>query len=404
MRSLKVVARFLSAVMAITLFAALASGVAADAPINLGIKPVGATGSYFTLTLSPGETRQLTVSLGNYGSQSVAAKTYAADAYTIVNGGFGVRLDGQPTSGTTHWLSYSSQTMQIDAGKSETRTFNVSVPSDAKPGEYLTALVIQNAIPTSASDSGSVAINQVNRQAIAVSITVPGPMVPGLAINQISYKPVGDRSVLDFDVANTGNMNLKPTGEFTLTSKADQEISHGPIQMGSFYAGNTTTVEGLLAQQLNPGDYVASLSLTDAKSGVKAEKTLALNIPVPAQPVANSSGAASTGAAVNQSPVAQPATAKSTSAARLVLLGLAVLLLIGLLTFLVYLLRRQRALRAVPQSTAPARESILAQATTPLPSVPSPLLPDRTRPEPVPIRQLRPRDIDDSRDTRKRGA
>src|SRR6185312_6714389 len=320
MKSLKVVARLGVPLILIALFAALVNGAAADTPVSLGIKPVGASGSYFTLNMKPGETQQLTVSLGNFGSESIQARTYAADAYTIVNGGFGVRLDGEPTSGTTSWLSYSAETLQLDAGKSETRTFSVTIPADAKPGEYLTGLVIQNATPTAASASGSVAINQINRQAIAVSITVPGPLVPGLAINQISYTPVGERSVLDFAVANTGNMNLKPSGEFTLKSPDGQEISHGPIQMGSFYAGTTTTVEGLLAQHLNPGDYVASLALTDTKSGATAEKTLPLNVPVPAQPATNASSGASTGAAVNQSPVGS-SKSKSTNSIELVLLG-----------------------------------------------------------------------------------
>jgi hypothetical protein len=405
MKRSKTFVRFFVAVIAIALFAALASSAgAADAPISLGIKPVGATGSYFTLNMKPGETRELTVSLGNYGTEAAEAKTFAADAYTIVNGGFGVRLDGEATSGTTAWLTYPAETLQIEAGKSETRTVTVSIPADAKPGEYIAGLVIQNATPTSASSSGSVAINQINRQAIAIAITVPGPLVPGLEINQVTYKPVGERSALSFGVANTGNMHLKPSGEFTLKSPDGREISHGPIQMDSFYAGTTTNVEGLLSQHLNPGDYVASLTLTDAKSGATAEKSLALTVPVPSASAATTSNSASTGAAVNQSPLAETSAGQSTNDVRLVAIGVAILVLVALLFVLIVQLRRRSARRLEPPVIAPAQATILSRATTPLKSVPSPSLPDRTKQQPIPIRQLRPRDIPDSRNSNQRGA
>src|SRR4051812_9477393 len=70
---------------------------------RLGIRPIDYEG-YFTLEMKPGEKKKLTVELGNYGTQSVKARTYAADVYTLINGGFGVRLDGEATSGTTLWL------------------------------------------------------------------------------------------------------------------------------------------------------------------------------------------------------------------------------------------------------------------------------------------------------------
>ena len=170
--------------------------------------------------------------------------------------------------------------------------------------------MIQNATPVGVSDSGSVAIDQINRQAIAVFITVPGPLVPGLEINQVTYKPVGARSVLSFGVANTGNMKLKPSGEFTLKSPDGQEISHGSIQMDSFYAGTDTKVEGLLSQTLNPGDYIASLTLTDATTGATATNSLAMNVPVPAVAAANTANSASMGRASIRRPYRRPPPAR----------------------------------------------------------------------------------------------
>ena len=94
------------------LFAGVAVSSAAG-PIKLGLTPIGETGSNFTLTMQPGESRNLAVQLVNRGTESVLTRSFAADAYSIVNGGFAVRLDGEPTSGTTTWLSYPTEDVDL---------------------------------------------------------------------------------------------------------------------------------------------------------------------------------------------------------------------------------------------------------------------------------------------------
>ena len=94
------------------LMLALASAVvpaavlADSAPIRLVLHPVGQGGAFFDLAMQPGESRRLEVQIGNDGSVAIAARTYAADVYTIVNGGFGGRLRDEVTTGTTRWLTY----------------------------------------------------------------------------------------------------------------------------------------------------------------------------------------------------------------------------------------------------------------------------------------------------------
>lgn len=243
---------------------------AADQPVKLGIRPVGVAGSYFALTMSPGETRQLTVELSNFGQAPVEARTYAADAYTLVSGGLGARLAGEPAGGTTRWLDYAPQTLTLESGQKVMRTFSVTVPSDAKPGEYLTTVAIQNTTPVVVGTNSNIALQQILRQVVAVSIDIPGPRLPALSITGVAHKLTGGKSVVSFQVENPGNVRLKPAGEFTLRDRTGTEISRAPVTMDTVYAGTATTLEVPLAQALNPGDYSASLGLTDASTGVKA--------------------------------------------------------------------------------------------------------------------------------------
>ncbi|GEM_PF-2411585 len=259
--------------LGIALLVGLASAMGAHAEgsaVKLGIKPVGVTGSYFMLTMVPGETHGYTVELGNFGAETVNARTYAADAYTIVNGGFGAKLDGEPTSGTTHWLDYTADTIALASGTGINRTFQVSVPADTTPGEYITSLVIQNADIGSTTTTGSVGIRQVTRQVIAVVITVPGPRAPSLEIGAATYRTVAGNSAIAIAVKNTGNVRLKPAGEFILRDASGIEVSRYPIMMDSVYAGTETFVEVPFTGRLNPGAYTAALALADSTQGVSA--------------------------------------------------------------------------------------------------------------------------------------
>ena len=267
---------------------------------RLALRSVGQAGSFFDLSMRPGETRTLRVEIANTGDASLAARTYAADVYTIVNGGFGGRLRGEPRTGTTRWLEYATAVLQLPAGQSVRRSFAVTVPADAGPGEYITSIVLENdqAIRT----EGSVVLDQVIRQAIAVVVTVPGPRSPGLAIGTASHKVVAGRSVVSVAVENTGNVRLKPDVDLTLFDASGAEVSHASVQMDTFYARTDTFVEVPLASLLLPGTYTVRLGLVDPDSTVRADAgslTFAVDAPVES---AGPAGAVPGLTAVNQAP------------------------------------------------------------------------------------------------------
>jgi hypothetical protein len=53
---------------------------------------------------------------------------YAADVYTIINGGFGARLRDTPQSGMTTSVDYATDVVALPAGKSIRRSFTVTFP------------------------------------------------------------------------------------------------------------------------------------------------------------------------------------------------------------------------------------------------------------------------------------
>jgi hypothetical protein len=281
------------------LLASAGTAFAQAEPIRLILAPIGQSGPYFDLTMRPGERRTLQVELGDAGSHPVAARTYAADVYTIVNGGFGGRHRDEAATGMTTWLNYPTAVVQLRPGHGVRRTFTIAVPRDAPAGEYITTIVLENDIPI--PGAGAVNLDQVVRQAVAVVVTVPGPRVPALTIGAASHAIVGMASTVSVAVANPGNVRLKPIVAFTLSDLAGAEVGRARVAMDTFYAWTATTVEMPLVTILPPGQYTIRLRLEDDRSGIVVEEaSIPLRVDAPAvvpmmDPLDGESGTAGAG-------------------------------------------------------------------------------------------------------------
>jgi hypothetical protein len=254
--------------VSVTWLAAAGPAAAADQAPRLGLTPVGRAGAYFDLTLRPTEALQLQVEAANFGEEETVARTYAADVYSIVNGGFGAELFGDEVTGTASWLSYPTSEVTLGPREAAVVTFEVAVPAGTAAGQYIAALVIENVEPV--SGSGPVALSQVNRNAIAVAIDVPGAREPALAIGGVADKSVLGSSLLVFDVINPGNTHLRPAGAFRLLDARGSQVTDGSVAMDIVYAGTRTQLEAPLSDPLPPGDYCAELTLTDPETGATA--------------------------------------------------------------------------------------------------------------------------------------
>lgn len=234
------------------------------------LEPVGQDGSYFTVTMEPGSTQELTVAFGNGGKEPVSALTYLSDAYTLVNGGFGVHAPEEPTSGVTTWIDYPTETLELASGSRLERTFTVTVPEDAEPGQYISALSIQTAEPIAVGDSDM--LRQIIKKSVAVFVIVPGPERVELEIGEVRVEQAASSSTLIIDIRNPGNVFLNPEGTVEVTTADGKPVLSAPVAMGPVYAGTGTTLEVYIPTVLEAADYTVSVSLGDEKRGVTIEE------------------------------------------------------------------------------------------------------------------------------------
>jgi hypothetical protein len=246
----------------------------------LGLIALGQTGPYFEATIQAGASRGFEVNRVNSNDVAVKARTYVGVVSTIVNGGFGAADSTVQASGASTWVDYPTEVLTLAPSEKNMAAFTVSVPAGTAPGQYVSSIVLENAVAE--AGTGTVALNRIVRQAVAVSIRVPGDLAPAFSLGHASLGATAGTSVVTVDTTNDGNQHLAPAGVMTLSDSAGTVISSNPITMGSFYAGMSTTVSVSLAGALPPGDYAMSLTLTDPLTGVSASLVdVALTVAAP---------------------------------------------------------------------------------------------------------------------------
>ena len=266
-----------------------AAGAAPEVPTFV-LQPLDhAENGYFRLELEAGSSATLKVLIGNGGNSPFDARIYVADAYTIQNGGFGLRKSTDEKTDVSTWIDFPTQELTYGPGEGMEQTFSVTVPKGTAPGQYIAGVAIETAEPMSAGQSDSMLqFNQVLRSAVAVFITVPGPRQPAFDIGDASYELVGALNTIFVDIHNTGNVLVTPKGQLTVFDAQNAMLFSTPITMGVVYAGDDTQIAIGLAQPLPPGDYHLSLNLSDEASGVSASRDdLSITSAAPATPTAN---------------------------------------------------------------------------------------------------------------------
>ena len=247
-----------AALLAVTCAVAWATAgpaAAANDGAALGLRVVGQSTSHYDLTMRPGESAELELEITNNSDAQASAYTYAADVYTIVNGGFGGRLRNEPRSGATRWLDYNSETLLLAVGAQAVRSFTITAPERAAAGEYITSIVLETELMD-------------QRQALAVVVTIPGRRSPALEIGEATHAVVGGASVLSVAVSNEGNVRLSPMVKLNLRDGTGAHVTDASLHMDSFYSLTDASVEVPLDVLLPSGTYWIDVVAEDAQQEI----------------------------------------------------------------------------------------------------------------------------------------
>lgn len=214
---------------------------------------------YFEATLEPGETTDFTLRIATNSDSHLTSRV--AGAVPRTNGGFS--LDDALTPSAS-WFSYEPQSFDLRGVREE--TFTLTVPEDTTAGEYASGIVVE----TDYLDTDSTGIKNRTQQIVPVNIVVEGEAQPDFTLGSASHKFKSGKSLVLFEVTNTGNKHVSPAGPAEVHDSSGKTVSTADLEMSSFYTGTTGTAEIVLGDALLPGDYTVTPVLKDAKSEASA--------------------------------------------------------------------------------------------------------------------------------------
>jgi hypothetical protein len=207
------------------------------------LKPAGADGAsgsrtFFDHHVEPGHAVRDLARLANLTDHPLTFNLYAADAYTTPDGGFALRLEGDPREGVGAWVSLPTGAITVPAKSAVTFPLQIGVPADATPGDWAGGVVASIAAPAEGPDGPS---GVVIEQGVAarVYVQVAGPLEPALSVRDVdldldggSWAPLGHSAGarVSYDVANTGNTRISGKAHVEISDALGRTIKTLPDQ------------------------------------------------------------------------------------------------------------------------------------------------------------------------------
>lgn len=270
--------RRLAALLALALVAPTAAQAAAKAPV-FGLRAVGSPKlGYFVYSLAPGAVRHGAVIVSNVGTGGGTVKLYSSDGTTGPTTGTVYQTSQKPTS-TGAWVSLGRSSLTLPPGGHRTVPFTVRVPANAKPGQWVAGIVAETSQKVARQKPGSKAHVQIrirNLTIIAVQVNVPGKRVSAFTIGRVTTGGSRGFQKVFVQVANVGNVLVKPHGQVTIYGKAGNVVQSLPFTMDTFLPGTRIDYPVLLKKALRPGSYSAAVKLVVPRvAGVSAKTVTA---------------------------------------------------------------------------------------------------------------------------------
>jgi hypothetical protein len=221
---------------------------------------------YFVYHLAPGAARSGAVIVSNTGTAAGTVKLYAADGATGSTSGT-VYLTDKPPAHTARWVDFARSTLDLRPGEHVRVPFRVHVPADAPPGQWVAGLVAESArrAPTPrTSKRAGIRIRIRDLTIVAVQVDVPGPARPQFSIGGAHVGGQKGFEQLLVRMRNGGNVLRKPTGRVVISRRSGAVVESLPFEMDTFLPKTAIDYPLLLKHALEPGRYVAAVTLTFA--------------------------------------------------------------------------------------------------------------------------------------------
>lgn len=237
---LRIAIALLLAAFGIVGLAAVVPAVAADDEVAWAVRTAsndyGADRQNYSYTLNPGGKLEDSLVVVNHGAAPIQLDVYAADGFTTESGQLDLLAKDERSTGVGAWLHAGVDGVTIKPGKSANVPFEITLPDNATPGDYMGGIITSLTTPDAVER-----INVDQRLAIRVRLRVGGELSPGLEVEDLhvdysgTANPFGKGdATISYTVHNTGNAILTArqaasvSGPFGLFETKAEPIADSP--------------------------------------------------------------------------------------------------------------------------------------------------------------------------------
>ncbi|HEX8556581.1 MAG TPA: hypothetical protein VF668_00535 [Pyrinomonadaceae bacterium] len=251
----------------------------------------------FELEMEPGAETTVVVNLDYHTAKpnAQASRILATlNDWTLTPGG---ELEffkaGTRDRSASPWLIYSPGEVLVQPGKTHSIRVTVTVPKDAKPGDHLSALVVEQRPDTIKLNKNDRQMLLRYRMAALFYVKVPQLTRDG-SLTGLKAAATEEGVVITPTLKNAGNSVIRPVAALTITDASGRVVAEAPEgETLPILAGSELSVPLRLSQSLPPGHYSVAYRVNFQGYGKATEGVTKLVVgekaaaqPAPAAPAA----------------------------------------------------------------------------------------------------------------------
>jgi len=235
---------------------------------TFGIRPEDATKGYFQFTLAPGESIDDVLIASNPNEFPVALRILMVRGSTMAAGGITFTEDN---SGAAQWVSFpDAGVVEVPQASAMALPFQVVVPADALPGEYVVGFLgmlddsTESPVIEAATNDNQSTVNVIviSQSAISMIITVTGDTTCNAAITSLTSSSHKGIWKLGMGLQNTGTLHFDATGEVVARpASGGDPVASSPFTVGYVIPGDAIDFPLTLESYPSAGNYTVEVNL-----------------------------------------------------------------------------------------------------------------------------------------------
>lgn len=258
------------AIAVCALLLTLISTALGTAQITLTVKnpnPYEDNYSWFVYTEEAGKTIKDMATIKNFSAETADVKIYAVDAKSSETGSFILSFLEDEQKSIGKWTTVESKSLTIPPFDARDIPFEINIPADAPPGQYLGGIVIENGQSDSPKniknhDENGTSIAVKTRIGSRVYLTIPGEMKEDLKFNNLNVKEsLAKNTKFELTLINNGNISYEPKATIKIYDQNGKLYEKIEKELGTI--APNTTIKPIVEMEKRPiiGNFTAKANV-----------------------------------------------------------------------------------------------------------------------------------------------